>query len=109
MRSAIRTISYTPYTFTTKNVILNIGTFDLLNGRSAENMKSSIVRLITAFEKKNLQPILTTLAPLPNHLDGQLEENRRSFNTFIRENYNFIDIEKCFLSNERVLLECYQL
>lgn len=108
MRAAYRTILYSPYKLSTKNVILNIGTFDLLNGRSAENMKTAIVRLFDALKKKNLQPILTTLAPLPNHLVGELEGRRQSFNKFIRENFDFIDIEKCFLSNERVLLECYQ-
>lgn len=109
IKSAYRTILYSPYKFSTNNVILNIGTFDLLNGQSAEQMITEIVRLLNALKSRNLQAILTTLAPIPNHLDGEIEERRQSFNKFIREHFFFIDIEKCFLTNEkRVLLECYQ-
>lgn len=109
MKSAYRTILYSPFKFSTNNVILNIGTFDLLNGRSGEQMMTDIVRLLNALLTKNLQAILTTLAPLPNHLNGEIEDRRQSFNKFIREHFDFIDIEKCFLTNEkRVLLECYQ-
>lgn len=109
MKSAYRTVSYSPYKFLTNYVILNIGTFDLLNGRSGEQMMTDIVRLLNALQKKNLQAILTTLAPLPDHLNGEIEDRRQSFNKFIREQFDFIDIEKCFLTNEkRVLLECYQ-
>lgn len=108
MKSAYRTITYSPYNFLTKNVILNIGTFDLLNGRTTVNILADIVRLLNALKNKNLKPILTTLAPLPE-VASDIEERRQSFNKFVRENFNFIDIESCFLSNEkRVLLECYQ-
>lgn len=107
--STIQTITFGTYEFLTENVILNIGTFDLLNGRTAEEMIGSIVRLLNAMKEKKLQPILTTLAPLANHLNGELDERRKSFNKFIRDNFYCIDIEKCFLSNEeRPLLHCYQ-
>lgn len=109
MKQAYRTISSSSYNFVTPNVIINLGTFDLLNGRNAVNMMADVVRLLNALKRKDIRPILTTLAPIPKHLDGELDERRQSFNKFIRENFDHIDIEKSFLSNEkRVLLECYQ-
>ncbi|KAG4066629.1 hypothetical protein HA402_007265 [Bradysia odoriphaga] len=109
IKSACRTISYSPYQFSTKYVILNIGTFDLLNGRSVEQIIADIVRLLNVIQSKGLKAILTTLAPLPNHLGNEIEERRKAINKFMREEFEFIDIESCFLSNgSRVLRECYQ-
>lgn len=109
IKIAYRTIVYGQQKCPTSNVILNIGTFDLLNGRTAENMIEDIGKLVNGLQRKNLQPIFTTLAPLPNHLGDAIDERRQSFNKFIREHFDVIDIEKCFLSNEnRVLRECYQ-
>lgn len=110
IKSAYRAIVYSTYKIFTSKVILNIGTFDLLNGRSIENMTADLFRLLTALQSKNLIPIFTTLAPLQGHLEEQ-EQKRQSFNEILRNNCpRLIDIEKCFISNneQRILSECYQ-
>lgn len=108
MKSAYHTVTNNSYNFKTKNVIVNIGTFDLLNGRTAVNIIADIVRLQNALKRENLNPILTTLAPILDSV-GDVDDRRQLFNKFIRENFEFIDIEGCFLSTgKRVLEECYQ-
>lgn len=109
IKAAWRNIFYSPFRFATANVIVNIGTFDLLIGRSVEDMITDLTRLLNALKTKNQNAVLTTLAPLPNHLGNEIDEKRKSYNKFIREEFPYIDIESCFLSNgSRVLRECYQ-
>lgn len=93
------------------NIILNIGSVDILHGHELLDILSDFRELIDTFEQQGIVPIITTLAPLANfshHPDIKSKLNR--FNNFIRSNYRFVvDLNALFIdSNTRLLYECYQ-
>lgn len=92
-------------------VIINLGSLDLMHGRELIDMMKDTFELCNILTRNNIFPVLTTIPPIANHMHNKdLDRKRKSFNMFLLENLDCIDIENCFLSNEgRILFNCYQM
>lgn len=98
-------------------LIINLGSLDILMGRELIDIEHDFVRLIEICEQKNIRPRLTTLAPLLQRgfkaHDKRICQTLLQFNRFIvdryQDKYQVIDIWSCF-TNERgkTLFDCYQ-
>lgn len=88
------------------DVIINVGSVDIAEGRQLIEMIEDFHRLLTACRMKDISPILTTLAPLPGHMLGNKHETWRGFNDFIRlnlsEHFSIIDIHKAMIRPDGV-------
>lgn len=102
-----------PY-FKSTRLIINVGSVDLLHEHELVEMCSDYKYLISVCEKRKLQPIITTLAPLANC--GHSSETRlklREFNLFLLEkyftSYEIIDIWS-EMTNSRGIIDfnCYR-
>lgn len=91
-------------------VIINLGSVDLVQGRELIDMMKDMHELCDVLVKNQIFPILTTLPPLANQMHNvALESKRKAFNAFISTNFDYIDIEVCFLSNYgRIFFDLYQ-
>lgn len=92
-------------------ILLNIGSVDLLHGRSSMDMQSDFIELYAELEKRGIHTVITTLAPLANTLHStDIQMRWQQFNSFLLTKFqNVIDLTCCFVSNtNRVLFECYQ-
>lgn len=91
-------------------VIINLGSFDLLHGKELIDMMSDMYRLSDILWGNNILPIVTTIPPLANHMHySEMERKRKSFNQFLKEQFDAIDIEHCFLSTYgRIIFDLYQ-
>lgn len=92
-------------------IILNIGSVDLLHRRSFAEMQSDFYKLYAELENRGIHTVITTVAPLGNMLYSQeIQERWQQFNMFLlREFPNVIDITPCFVTDSnRILFECYQ-
>ncbi|XP_011188082.1 maternal effect protein oskar [Zeugodacus cucurbitae] len=96
-----------------KSVIVNIGSVDIMKGRSLVQIEHDFRELINLMFKKGFTPILTTLAPLANFAHDEHTKNKlERFNSFIKKEGKFslvMDIWSC-LVNERghILFDCFQ-
>lgn len=93
------------------NIILNIGSVDLLHGHDLIDMKNDFMALYMELEKRGIEPVVTTLAPLANISFSQDYQMKwQGFNAFLMKQFpNVVDITSCFLTNtQRVLFDCYQ-
>lgn len=96
-------------------IILNIGSVDLLHGRDFVDMREDFRRLMQICRERNIQVIITTLAPLANALNAEgLREKYNAFNDFLFRTYSrshkVIEIHKCMIDfeSQKTLFECYQ-
>lgn len=107
---AIKNISRTINEIHHDRVIINLGSVDLLQGRELIDMMKDMHELCDMLCRKGIFPILTTIAPLANQMHNTILENKRkSFNTYIMAYFDYVDIERCFLSNyNRILFDLYQ-
>lgn len=87
-----------------KNVIINVGSVDIAEGRQLIELISDLKTLLNTCEEVGVDPIMTTLPPLPNHLLGNKKDILIGFNDFIRfhvvEEYAVIDLYKCMVNYE---------
>lgn len=95
IRAAAKLVEITP-SFKSNRLIFNIGSVDILHGHDMIEMCSDFEHLINVCERRGLQPIITTLAPLANISHSpEMVNNLRNFNKFLMEeyfNYTVIDI-----------------
>lgn len=96
-------------------IILNIGSVDLLHGRDFVDMRNDFVQLMQICKERNIQVIITTLAPLANKLNAEdLRPKYEAFNRFLLQNYSrshkVIDIKKCMVDSrsQNTIFDCYQ-
>lgn len=98
---------------TGKIIIVNIGSTDILNGRQLIQMMEDMICFLETCKKKEITPILTTLAPLPTYFLGNRSDTLLSFNKFLKINpYKFpvIDLHKLFVTKEgRVNFHTFQV
>lgn len=84
-----------------KKIIINLGSVDLLHGHDLIDMQSDFCELIQVLENNNIEPIITTLAPIANF--GYMPEQKRQFhrfNEFLRTHFdNVIDLWQIFVKN----------
>lgn len=74
--------------FKSEDLILNVGSVDILHGHLLNDMCIDFDRLIRACEQRGVRPIITTLAPLAN--SSHSPENRiklLQFNQFLLNTY----------------------
>lgn len=106
---AVARLKVTPYV--NNNIIVNIGSVDILHGHDLIDMQSDFVDLMTVFAKLRIQPIITTLAPLANGGHSpEMKEKIDKFNEFLKQNYWIcFDLFDCLVdSSKRTLYDCYQ-
>lgn len=88
-----------------KRVIVNVGTVDIARGRQLIEIIDDYLQLLAAFEHVGITPILTTLAPIPNHTHGNKLQILEDFNYFIRntlaKSSSIIDLNKCMLKRDK--------
>jgi hypothetical protein len=92
-------------------IIVNVGSNDILNDRPLVNMMEDMVGFLSACNKKQIIPILTTLAPLPTYHLGNRREALMNFNRFIKINpfnYPVIDLHPSFVYFGKIELHAYQ-
>lgn len=94
------------------NIILNIGSVDILHGHNLFNIVSDFRMLMWAFQSRGIKPILTTLPPIGNM--AHTHDYRFTvikFNEFLMSQNIFpvIDLFQCMVDpNGKILYECYQ-
>jgi len=94
-------------------IIVNIGSVDILRGRPLVQIEHDFRLLIKEMHNQRFVPILTNLAPLANYChDKELCDKVNRFNKFIRSegrHLKVVDIHSCLI-NERgiVRFDCFQ-
>ncbi|XP_016961451.1 maternal effect protein oskar [Drosophila biarmipes] len=94
-------------------IIVNIGSVDILRGRPLVQIEHDFRLLIKEMHSQRFVPILTNLAPLANYChDKELCDKVNRFNKFIRSegrHLKVVDIHSCLI-NERgvVRFDCFQ-
>lgn len=88
-----------------KEVIVNVGSTDVAEGKPLIEMIRDIKRFVATCDDLEIKPILTTLAPLANYcIDDAKKRNLLGFNAFIMEQlskrYFVIDLYNCMLTPE---------
>lgn len=94
------------------NVIVNIGSVDILHGHNLFEMIADFRDMMCAFGQRGIHPIVTTLPPLANmtHIPDVVMTVAK-FNEYLRRTYDYvIDLWDCLVDskNSRILYECYQ-
>lgn len=94
------------------NVILNIGSVDLLHGTEYVDMKNDFINLYLAFEMRGITPIVTTLAPLANQKhNAEIERKWKRFNDFLVAFCpRVVDIRSVFMAKGtgHTIHDCFQ-
>jgi OSK domain len=67
-----------------QHVIFNVGSVDIAEGRDLIQLMQDIKRLLRTCNEFGIDPILTTLPPLPNYLLGYKKDVLKGFNDFLR-------------------------
>jgi hypothetical protein len=87
-----------------KHVLINVGSVDIAEGRALIEMISDLHLLLRACEVVGVQPILTTLPPIPNHMLQNKRDNHIGFNRYLREkiktDYSVIDLNIAMVTAE---------
>ncbi|XP_004529163.1 maternal effect protein oskar isoform X2 [Ceratitis capitata] len=96
-----------------RSIIVNIGSVDIMKGRSLVQIEHDFRELINVIFKKGFTPILTTLAPLANYAhDKQVKTKLERFNHFIKNEGKFLvvmDIWACLVNEKgQILFDCFQ-
>lgn len=92
-------------------IIVNLGSNDILNDRPLVSMMEDMVGFLSTCNKKQIIPILTTLAPLPTYHLGNRRDTLTNFNRFIKVNpfnYPVIDLHPSFVFFGKIELHAFQ-
>lgn len=97
-------------------VILNIGSVDILHGKSVNDMCNDFIELVRICEQRDIDIVITTLAPIANRLGSgdDCREKVNAFNKFLivkfGAKYSIIDIASLMKHHRtnHVLFDCYQ-
>lgn len=74
--------------FKTPSIVINVGSIDIMLGRNLVDMRSDYNELVDLCEKRNIQPIITTLAPLANNCHPRDMRNKLlMFNSYLRDKF----------------------
>lgn len=110
IKDATRRVYTSPYIDT--NVIINLGSVDILHGHEYLDIVSDFNELINAFKKRGIIPVVTTLPPLANlgH-SHEMKHTLSMFNNYLRNSQEYvIDLHECLVNrNNKIMYECYQL
>ncbi|EDV95081.1 maternal effect protein oskar [Drosophila grimshawi] len=94
-------------------IIVNIGSVDIMRGRPLVQIEHDFRQLIKEMHNRRFVPVLTTLAPLANYRhDKHTCDKVSRFNKFIRSegrHLKVIDIHSCLVNeNGIVRFDCFQ-
>lgn len=111
--SAAKQIELAHY-FKASHLILNVGSVDILNGQSIDDMCTDFDHLTRVCEQRGCVPIVTTLAPLAgNHRSSINHDKLTAFNFHLLHKYSadypFIDIWQQFtMRNGCIWMDFYE-
>lgn len=94
-------------------IIVNLGSVDILHGNDLTDLCQDFKELVKECQRRRIQPIITTLAPLANRLHCTAEKLRK-FNEFLIKEFSdrfcVIDITPCLVDklSGRLMFSCYQ-
>lgn len=95
-----------------QNVIVNLGSVDLLHGSEYVDMKIDFMNLYDAFQSRGVTPIITTLAPLANQKHNKdVEKKWKKINNFLLMTFpRVVDITPVFMAQAtgHTIHDCYQ-
>lgn len=100
--------------FKAPHLILNVGSVDILYGRSIVDMCMDFDTLIRACEQRGCKPIITTLAPLAQCKRSQeIHDKLNAFNFYLLNkysvNYPLIDLWQQFaMRNGHICFDYYE-
>lgn len=84
-----------------QNVIINVGSVDIAEGKQLIEMCYDLKDLLIICDHRGINPIITTLPPLPNHMLRNQKDILVGFNNFIRTEvapeYAVIDLNLCMV------------
>lgn len=96
-------------------IIVNLGSVDILHGSDLSDVCQGFKELMRECQRRRIQPIITTLAPLANRLYCQEEVKKvRQFNEFLVNEFSgqfrVIDITSCLADKKtgKLMFCCYQ-
>lgn len=95
-------------------IIVNLGTVDILHGRELNDMCQDYMDLVKVCYQRNIQIVITTLAPIANQLHiKESVQQFRAFNDFLIKKFagkhQVIDITECMTGKfGNVFFDCYQ-
>ncbi|XP_068157691.1 LOW QUALITY PROTEIN: maternal effect protein oskar [Drosophila tropicalis] len=94
-------------------IIVNIGSVDIMRGRPLVQIEHDFRQLIKEMHNRRFIPVITTLAPLANYRHDQPTCDKiNRFNKFIRKecrHLKVIDIHSCLINDKGIVLfDCYQ-
>lgn len=109
LSEAAKRVQMAPYI--ASQVLINVGTVDLLHGRVMIDLIHDFEQLMARFRERNVEPIVTTLTPIAN-CGGRTPMAQRllKLNEYIRRICpRYIDLWKYFVHPDGTMrLECYQ-
>lgn len=93
-----------------EDVIINVGSVDLLHGRSYYELYSDLLYLIKCCHLRDINPIMTTLVSIGNQMHNKaLCTNLLKFNETIRNcGYDYIDLYECLIQDGKLLTSCFK-
>ena len=100
--------------FERNQVIINLGSVDILHGHDLVDMRHDFEELLRVCEARGLQPIITTLAPLANgNHSPDARDKLIAFNRYLIDRfsqlYQVIDVYPRFVNQRgQTLYDCYQ-
>lgn len=89
IRGAINLLQSIAY-IKTPSITINVGSIDILHGRDLVDMRLDYEELVNICVTRNIQPIITTLAPLANTSQYHSRDMRDKlilFNNYLRDHY----------------------
>lgn len=85
IRGAISILESVAY-IKTPSIVINVGSIDIMQGRDLIDMQTDYKELVNVCIKRNVQPIITTLAPLANtshYYSRDMRDKLILFNNFL--------------------------
>lgn len=86
-----------------KNVLIYLGTVDILCGRTFPDLREDFETLVEAMEERQVTPVFCTLAPIANHLiDNDMKNTLNTFNRYLKNQQHLLilDLNPYFLDQE---------
>lgn len=99
--------------FQRHEVLINLGTIDILKGADLYDMKRDYVQLIDACYRRGIQPIISTLAPIATDVQTEMNQSLLMFNHFLITRFanecRIVDLWSCFVfPYGEMHVQCYQ-
>lgn len=89
IRGAINLLQSIAY-IKTPSITINVGSIDIMHGRDLVDMRLDYEELINVCVARNIQPIITTLAPLANtshYHSRDMRDKLILFNNYLRDHF----------------------